>query len=30
VAVHLEGPAGAAGFGTAKSTLMQQFTVVIP
>jgi hypothetical protein len=30
VAVHLQGPAGAAGFSTAKSTLMQQFTVVIP
>lgn len=30
VAVHLEGPTSAAGFSAAKSTLMQQFTVVIP
>jgi len=30
VAIHLEGPAGAAGFSAARSTLMQQFTVVIP
>ena len=30
VAVHLEGPAGAPGFDAAKSTVMQQFAVVIP
>ena len=30
VAIHLEGPAGAPGFDAAKSTVMQQFTVVIP
>jgi hypothetical protein len=30
VAVHLEAPGSAAGFSAAKSTLMQQFTVVIP
>jgi hypothetical protein len=30
VAIQLEGPAGAPGFGSAKSTLMQQFAVVIP
>lgn len=28
--IHLEGPAGVAGFDAAKSTLMQQFAVVIP
>jgi hypothetical protein len=30
VVIHLEGPAGVAGFSAAKSTLMQQFAVVIP
>jgi hypothetical protein len=30
VATQLDGPAGAPGFGAAKSTLMQQFAVVIP
>ncbi|BBX98163.1 hypothetical protein MLAC_34570 [Mycobacterium lacus] len=30
VAIHLEGPAGAAGFGAAKSRLMQDFGIVIP
>ena len=30
VAIHLQGPASAPGFGTAKTTLMQQFAVVIP
>jgi hypothetical protein len=30
VAIHLEGPGSATGFSAAKSTLMQQFTVVIP
>jgi hypothetical protein len=30
VGIQLEGPAGAPGFGAAKSTLMQQFAVVIP
>jgi hypothetical protein len=30
VAIQLAGPAGAPGFGAAKSTLMQQFAVVIP
>jgi hypothetical protein len=30
VAIQLQGPAGAAGFGAAKSTLMQEFAVVIP
>jgi hypothetical protein len=30
VAIHLEGPAGAPGFDAAKSTVMQQFAVVIP
>lgn len=30
VVVHLEGPASAPGFGAAKSTVMQQFAVVIP
>jgi hypothetical protein len=30
VAVHLEGPAGAPGFAAAKSTLMQQFAILIP
>jgi hypothetical protein len=30
VVVHLEGPAGAPGFDAAKSTVMQQFAVVIP
>ncbi|MEZ0349580.1 hypothetical protein [Mycobacterium sp. pR1184] len=30
VVVHLEGPAGAPGFNAAKSTVMQQFAVVIP
>ena len=30
VAIHLEGPAGAPGFGAAKSTVMQQFAIVIP
>jgi hypothetical protein len=30
VAIHLEGPAGRAGFDAAKSTLMQDFGVVIP
>ncbi|OBA61807.1 hypothetical protein A5647_10755 [Mycobacterium sp. 1100029.7] len=29
-AIHLEGPAGAAGLEAAKSTAMQQFAVVIP
>jgi hypothetical protein len=30
VAIHLEGPAGAPGFDAAKTTVMQQFAVVIP
>ncbi|CDO87029.1 hypothetical protein [Mycobacterium triplex] len=30
VVIHLEGPANAPGFGAAKSTVMQQFAVVIP
>ncbi|WP_144206300.1 hypothetical protein [Mycobacterium tilburgii] len=30
VAIHIEGPAGAVGFGPAKSIAMQQFAVVIP
>jgi hypothetical protein len=30
VVVHLEGPASAPGFGAAKTTVMQQFAVVIP
>ncbi|MEE6135231.1 hypothetical protein SKC41_02665 [Mycobacterium sp. 050128] len=30
VVVHLEGPAAAPGFSAAKSTVMQQFAVVIP
>jgi hypothetical protein len=30
VVIHLEGPAGAPGFDAAKSTVMQQFAVVIP
>jgi hypothetical protein len=30
VSIQLQGPAGAPGFGAAKSTLMQQFAVVIP
>nr|BBX78773.1 hypothetical protein MFLOJ_25600 [Mycobacterium florentinum] len=30
VVVHMEGPAGAPGFDAAKSTVMQQFAVVIP
>lgn len=30
VAIHLEGPAGAPAFAAAKSTVMQQFAVVIP
>jgi hypothetical protein len=30
VVVHLEGPAGMPGFNAAKSTVMQQFAVVIP
>jgi hypothetical protein len=30
VAIHVEGPAGAPGFSAAKSTVMQQFAVVIP
>jgi hypothetical protein len=30
VAIHLEGPGGAAGFSGAKATLMQDFAVVIP
>jgi hypothetical protein len=30
VAIHLQGPAGAPGFEAAKSTVMQQFAVVIP
>lgn len=30
VAVHLEGPAGVAGFTAAKSALMQNFAVLIP
>ncbi len=30
VVVHVEGPAGVPGFDAAKSTVMQQFTVVIP
>ncbi len=30
VVVHLEGPASAPGFSAAKSTVMQQFAVVIP
>jgi hypothetical protein len=30
VAIHLEGPASAPGFSTAKTTVMQQFAVVIP
>jgi hypothetical protein len=28
--IHLESPAGAPGFGAAKSTVMQQFAIVIP
>jgi len=28
--IHLESPAGAPGFDTAKSTVMQQFAIVIP
>jgi hypothetical protein len=28
--VHLEGPAGTPGFNAAKSTVMQQFAVIIP
>jgi len=30
VAVHVEGPADAPGFGAAKTALMQDFAVVIP
>jgi hypothetical protein len=30
VAIHLDGPAGASGFSAAKTTVMQQFAVVIP
>lgn len=30
VSIHMEAPSGAAGFTTAKSTLTQDFTVVIP
>jgi hypothetical protein len=30
VTIHLEGPAGAPGFGAAKTALMQDFAVVIP
>jgi hypothetical protein len=30
VAIQLDGPAGAPGFDAAKSTVMQQFAVVIP
>jgi hypothetical protein len=30
VAIHVEGPAGAPGFSAAKSTVTQQFAVVIP
>ncbi len=30
VAIQLQGPAGAAGFGAAKSVLMQEFAVVMP
>jgi hypothetical protein len=30
VAIHLQGPAGAPSFEAAKSTVMQQFAVVIP
>jgi hypothetical protein len=30
VAIHLEGPQDAAGFGAAKAALMQDFAVVIP
>jgi hypothetical protein len=30
VAIHLEAPAGAAGFSAARSALMQEFAVVIP
>jgi hypothetical protein len=30
VVIHLEGPADAPGFDAAKSTVMQQFAVVIP
>jgi len=30
VTIHLEGPAGAAGFDAAKTALMQDFAVVIP
>jgi len=30
VVIHLEGPAGAPGYDAAKSTVMQQFAVVIP
>ncbi|HWF27080.1 MAG TPA: hypothetical protein VG327_01655 [Mycobacterium sp.] len=30
VVVHLEGPAGTPGFNAAKSTVMQQFAVIIP
>jgi hypothetical protein len=30
VVIHLEGPAGTPGFNAAKSTVTQQFAVVIP
>lgn len=30
VTAHFEGPAGASGFGAAKTALMQDFAVVIP
>jgi hypothetical protein len=30
VVIHLEGPGGAPGFNDAKTTLMQQFAVIIP
>ena len=30
VAIHLEGPQDAAGFGAAKAAVMQDFAVVIP
>ena len=30
VAIQLAGPAAASGFGAAKSTVMQQFALVIP
>lgn len=30
VAVHLQGPSGSPGFDAAKSTVMQQFAIVIP